>query len=257
MDTIVLIKVITALILPPGSLLIGLLLALCLWRSRPRVAAILVAAATLALYLASMPLVAGRLAAALEGGYPAVDASAVAAFGAEAIVVLGGGRRLYAPEFGGPTVSTLALARVRYAARLQRATGLPIAVTGGAVVLPGQAEGTLMAKTLAEDFQVPVRWVEAAARNTAQNARFVHDILAPLGVRRVVVLSHANHLPRAVEMFRDQGFQVLPAPTAFNGNPSAGGRLVLGDLLPSSHALDGTRVALHEHLGLLWYRLHR
>lgn len=253
MDTIAVIKVITRLIMPPGCLVIALLVGLCAWRRWPRLAVTLIASSALALYLLSTPLVAGRLANTLEVD-PAVDALQVAAFGAEAIVVLGGGRRLHAPEFDGPTVSTHALARLRYAAHLQRTTGLPIAVTGGTVMRPALPEAELMAKVLKEDFQQPVRWVETASRNTAQNATGIRALLQPEGIRRVVVLSHATHLPRAVQMFRDQGFEVLPAPTAFIGDPDPGSVLI-GDLLPSAEALLHTRLALHEHLGLLWYRL--
>lgn len=253
MDSIVLIKVLTELIMPPGCIVIGLLLGLSLWRRRPRAAGALVAAATGALYLASTPLVSARLADTLEI-YPVVDAARIAAFGAQAIVVLGGGRRLYAPEFDGPTVSTHALARLRYAARLQRQSGLPLAVTGGAVSWPAAAEGTLMARVLREDFQVPVRWVEAASRNTVQNARLTRKMLAAENIQRVVLISHAAHLRRATEMFVDQGFQVLPAPTVIRGSAHSHG-VTPGDLLPTATALFRTRLALHEHLGRLWYRL--
>ena len=51
---------------------------------------------------------------------------------AQAIVVLGAGKRTHAPEFGGETVNRLALERLRYAATLARETRLPMLVSGGA-----------------------------------------------------------------------------------------------------------------------------
>ena len=52
---------------------------------------------------------------------------------AGAIVVLGGGRYDEAPEYGDDTISLAGLRRVRYAAVLQRRTGLPVLVSGGSV----------------------------------------------------------------------------------------------------------------------------
>ena len=52
---------------------------------------------------------------------------------AQAIVILGGGVRRNAPEYGGDTVGRLTLDRVRYGAFVARATGLPVLVTGGVV----------------------------------------------------------------------------------------------------------------------------
>src|SRR5258707_4562639 len=47
-----------------------------------------------------------------------------------AIVILGAGRRVYAPEFGGETVDEFGLERVRYGAALARLTELPVLVSG-------------------------------------------------------------------------------------------------------------------------------
>ena len=239
--------------MPPGCVLLALVAGLLSWRRWRRLALSLIGAGTFVLYACSTPMMASVLARTVEI-HPAVDAAAVSAFAAEAIVILGGGRRTHAPEFDGPTVSGHALERLRYGARLQRATGLPLVVTGGVAVGDQAPEGPLMAKALAQDFQVAVKWVEQHSRNTAENARNVAAILLPKGIKRVVVLSHAMHLPRAVEMFADQGFDVLPAPTAFVAPPKIT-RLYLPDFIPSARALMLTRLALHEHLGRLWYRL--
>ena len=50
---------------------------------------------------------------------------------AKAVVILGGGVRRNAPEYGGDTLATLTLERVRYGARVARLTGLPVLVSGG------------------------------------------------------------------------------------------------------------------------------
>jgi uncharacterized SAM-binding protein YcdF (DUF218 family) len=108
-----------------------------------------------------------------------------------------------------------------------------------------------MAKALREDFRTPVRRVETAARDTHQNAVYSARILRAEGVRRVLLVTHAMHMPRAVEAFERAGLQVVPAPTAFY---SRGKQSMLG-WLPSAAGMYRSYYAMHEWIGLLWYRL--
>ena len=195
------------------------------------------------------PLVGDTLLRTLETE-PPITAAGLAR--AQAIVVLGGGSYPSAPEYGGDTVSGATLERLRYAARLQRASGLPVLVTGGAP-FGGRPEGVAMAQSLTEDFGVPVRWVESASRDTAENAAMSAALLKAAGVSRIALVSHSWHLPRAIELFERQGLAVIAAPTVFKSNPSPD----VQSLLPSVGALDDSYVALHEWLGRLVQALHR
>lgn len=256
MDTLLLTKFVAELIMPPGLLLLLLLggMLLAIWRRAA--GGVLIVLASAALYALSVgPLAAPLLAAAED--VPALLPADARLAGVQAIVVLGGGRREYAPEYGGgPTVSSRTLERVRYAAWLQRASGLPLAVSGGVVFGRGPPEAELMARMLREEFSVPVHWVEAGSRNTEENAAFTAAMLARDGVRRIVLLSAASHLPRAAAMFRDQGLHVVPAPTAWmRGDDAHAQELTALDWLPSMGTLARSRTALHGLLGLAWYRL--
>lgn len=227
---------------------------LVLRRWAPRAGMALVVLALLVLYALSAGPIAGILVQSLETVPPlAPDDPRLSRV--QAIVVLGGGRRDWAPEFGDSTVSSATLERIRYGAFLHRRTGIPLAVSGGTVFGDGPPEAVLMARALERDFQVPVRWQESASRNTEQNAARSWRLLSEAGTTRIALISHANHLPRAVPMFQDQGFQVLPAPTAFRSGPPAPRRFL--DWLPSAGVFADSRVALHEFLGRLWYRLRR
>ena len=59
-----------------------------------------------------------------------------------AIVVLGAGRRLLAPEYGVAELSSMGTERLRYGVWLSRQTGLPLAFSGGVALGsdPGPAE---------------------------------------------------------------------------------------------------------------------
>lgn len=173
---------------------------------------------------------------------------------AQAIVILGAGKREHAPEFGGETVNRLALERLRYGARLARQTGLPILVSGGAPT-GDVPEALLMQTSLAEDFAVPPRWVEPASRDTRENARLSAPQLKAAGVHRIVLVTHAAHMRRAAAEFSAQGLEVVPAPTAWLGGRESGDRILT--LMPSQSTAYAGWYALHEWLGLIAYRLSR
>ena len=106
---------------------------------------------------------------------------------------------------------------------------------------------------LAADFGVRVRWVESASDNTAENARRSAELLLPAGVRRIALVTHAWHMPRAVAVFAAAGFTVVPAPTAY---VSARPATPL-DFLPRATAMQQAATALHEWVGIAWYALRR
>ena len=169
---------------------------------------------------------------------------------AQAIVVLASGIYYGAPDFGGDTVSTSSLERVRLAAVLHRRTGLPLPVTGG-LGLAGDEHSVarLMKQVLENEFSVPVRWSEEHARNTLQNATFSMKLLAPAGVRTIVLVTHASHMARSKRIFERAGFQVLPAGTGFRGRTW----LTWRSFLPSLAGLYASSTFLHEAIGMLWY----
>lgn len=243
-------KAVATLAMPPG---INVLLALVglILLARYRVAAIgLLLISVVSLYAFSTPLVANALSENLETVSP-YPLRAAGASEAQAIVVLGGGQTDFAPEYGGQTVSAEGLERLRYAAKLHNTTGLPILVTGGRPRGESWDEASLMKRVLIDDFKVPVRWTESKARNTHENAVHAAELLEDEGIRRVFLVSHAAHLPRAVASFKRQEIDVVPAPTGYQKGGTAPGML---SLLPSADALEQSAGVFHEHLGALWYR---
>jgi len=160
---------------------------------------------------------------------------------AQAIVILGGGIRRHAAEYGGDTLGHLTLERVRYGAYIARATKLPVLVTGGSV-LGGEPEAKLMRVALEREFSVPVRWAETESRNTHENAVRSAQVLTAAHIDRVVLVAHSFDMPRANAEFAAQGIEVIPAPT---GIPNYVVDTPL-DLLPSMSALQGSYFALYE-----------
>ena len=241
-------NLLSAFLLPPLNLLLVAGGGLWLWHKRPFIARALLVTAFASLWLLATPFVSDALMRQLEGAPDAVDTRTQPA---DAIVVLGGGTYFRAIEYGGDTVGEHTLARLRYAAKLQRETGKPILVTGGKPLGNALSEGAQMKAVLQQEFIVPVRWVEGDSDNTAENARLSYARLAPFGIRRIYLVSHAWHLPRAARAFRSAGFEVVPAPTAFTTRY----RTDLLTFVPNADALRDSRWFMHEVIGMLWYRL--
>jgi uncharacterized SAM-binding protein YcdF (DUF218 family) len=239
-------KIISVFLLPPLNLLILTGLGVVLLTRRPRLGRNLILLAWFLLYVLSTPFIGRVLLQSLES-IPPLQLSA-SSEGVGAIVVLAAGAYNDAPEYGSDSISAHALERVRYAARLHRATGKPILVTGGNPESK-TPESVVMKDALLNDFQVPVQWVEDQSENTWQNARFSYAILQPQGITTIYLVTHASHMPRAIMAFEKAGFRVIPAPTKFTTSYE----LTPLDFLPRGAALGMSGAALHEWIGGLWY----
>lgn len=246
------------LVLPPTSFFVLFLLGLLLGRWRRRLGRAFLWGLFLVVYLSTTPFLAGELMAPLQP-YPPVDPlhpdSTV-----DAIVVLGAGLRSGAPEYRWPiagsepdtAAGSLTLQRLQYAAFLAKLTGKPVLVSGGpSGHWPQYTVADTMKLTLERDFGVEVRWAEALSRSTSTNAAQSAAQLRGDGIRRIYLVTHAWHMPRAMAEFQANGLEPIPAPTRFVSRSTVTWR----DFVPSAHALTTTYYAVHEWLGLAWRSL--
>lgn len=243
-------KALSALLLPPLNLILLAAFGLWLCRKRRRLGLALTSFALAALTFLSMPAGARLLLMPLENLSTPLTAPREA--GAQAIVLLGGGRMWNAPEYGDRDIpSLISLARVRYAAKLYRDTGLPLLASGGTPDGAAESEAATMARSLEEDFAIPVKWVEDGSDDTAQNAAFSAAMLKQEGIHRILLVTDALHMPRSRAVFEKAGLEVVPAPTMFFSR----NRLTSFDFMPSGEGLRRSHYAMHEWIGILWYRL--
>ncbi len=110
-----------------------------------------------------------------------------------------------------------------------------------------------MQQTLGRDYGLQARWLESASNTTDENAQQSARMLLPLGIKRIVLVSSAWHLHRAIPDFSAQGFEVSPAPTGFVRYEGPDWLLYL----PRAQAMQQTSTAMREWLGLLGRRLKR
>lgn len=245
-------------VLPPTSFFLLLFVGLLLRRRWPGLGRIFLTALLLAVYLATTPFLAGELMAPLQTFGP-VDLENPDPK-VEAILVLGAGVYFDAPEYrpsegsetGVDAPDSLSLQRAEYAAYLAKATGKPVMVSGGPTDMSdGPTLAQVMQITLQRDFGVSVRWVEDRSDNTKTNVMLSAALLREQGIRKIYLVTHAWHMPRAVIAFEQSGIDVVPAPTRFVSRSE----MELQDFIPSAKALLLNFYAIHEWLGIAWYRL--
>ncbi len=239
-------------LLPPGCLLILMVLGLALLPRRPKVGQALLGLSSLLLYLLSIAPVSHRLTALVEK-IPAVGPEQVEAFAPQAIVVLGGGAEPDPGEYpvaGVPSQSSLV--RTTYAAFLARETGLPVLTSGGYGDTPEQSEAQAMAWALS-NLGVTATWLEDQSRNTRQNAELSRKLTEDSDIERIILVTSASHIRRATAAFEKVGFHVLPAPTGFRYRTFY--ERGWYQFLPTANGFRESSEALRALLGELWYRL--
>jgi uncharacterized SAM-binding protein YcdF (DUF218 family) len=236
------------LLLPPGNLLLLALVGIAMGRRRGRLGYGIAAAAVGLLYVLCTPYFSTLCLSLLEKSH--VDP--LTRTEGEAIVALGGGTFGLAPEYGTDVPNHLSLVRARYAAKLQRASGKPLLLSGGSVSGDTLPESRQM-RVVMEEMHVPVRWTEERSVDTFTNALESYRILAPLGITTVYLVTHAWHMPRAQLAFEHAGFSVIAAPTGYASADSTGPSPL--DFLPRASALVSSYYFWHEILGYLAYSL--
>ncbi len=238
------------LVYPPGGpilLLVAGLLACIRWR---RVALTLIVVGVISLYASSIPMTNAWMAQWLERDRSPDPATLDTA---EAIVVLAFGAYYGPSEYGETTSNPGETARLRYAAFLHGKTGLPVAVIGGDRLKTGQIGADRMAQVLMREFKVPVRYRDGRSLHTFDNARYTREVLAKDNIDRILLVTHAWHMPRSKRAFERAGFSVIAAPTQFYASdPLEQGFLAW---IPTAKAMERNHWYLHEMAGLLWFNL--
>lgn len=253
--------VLSALVLPPVPWLVLVLVGTRLVFSRRALGWSLVLAAVSLSWLSTCSGSARLLAQALLQPAPALSAQRIAELKDAvksrepiAIVVLGGGVRPRAPEYGVSDLAEMSLQRLRYGIWLGRQTGAPVGFSGG--VGWGVREGSTLseaevaARIAAEEFGAPLRWQEARSRDTRENAAYSVALLKPLGIRHVVLVTHQAHMARAQRAFEEaaQGaMRIEAAPLDLLQSDTLDAKA----WLPSRRGFETVNLVLHEVLGLL------
>lgn len=185
----------------------------------------------------------------LEQDYPPASIESMPK--ADAIVVLGG--------FTNATGSGIrlielndAVDRLFHGMRLYRAGKAPRLVLAGGAAEGNSPEADFMADLLSE-FAVPrdKMLLENQSRNTRENGVYAVKIMQENNIKKILLVTSAYHMRRAVGVFEKLGLDVVPAATDYQvaePDPS------ILDWLPDAEALGLTTLGIKEYLGWWVYR---
>lgn len=250
-------KSIAQLLLPPGGLILLALLGLIFWRKFWGRACI--ALALLCFWLLSTEPIRDVLTSSLEYQYPAFDVQHIdnhlSPLKGSAIVVLGNGTQENSLDYqGSDELGRYGMMRTIYGAKIAEKTGLDIYPTGGSPLTHDtESEASIMRRWLIW-FGLPQSriHIENQANTTWENALLTKKILAQKDINTIILVTSAWHMPRSVWCFEAQGLKVIPAPTDYLTEQKP---YDIRSFLPRWNVFSDSGSALHEYLGVFWYRL--
>lgn len=208
---------------------------------------------TVALMVMSFSPLGDYLATPLENRFPPAPVDLAEPNG---IIVLGGSVDEYISMVRGRIAFNEAAERLTAPVELaRRFPNARLVFTGGSGALSGspfsEAEVT---ERFWRGLGIPQQRVvyEARSSNTWENAVFTRNLIMPRPGERWLLVTSAMHMPRAVGIFRQVGFPVIPYPVDYRTS----GRVV--DWTPHRKAPEALQIvdlAAHEWFGLFVYRL--
>ena len=241
-------KLLPIFVLPLGWTVIMLLFGLLRKKRWPLVAAVVL------LYVSSMPFVGNRMMHRLEAHGQAIPIDEVAKV--DAIVPLGG---FLGPPVAEEFLPNLSEASERLEAGIelwQKKKAAWLVFTGGRIPWSNQrevegaaAKRIAIARGIPEDRIIVTREVG----NTADEARAIADLIRERGWSKILLVTSAYHMPRAVRIFSHAGVKVLPFPVDFQIDAKE--KFTLLDFLPREEGLHYTELALREWYGIAFYAL--
>ena len=139
---------------------------------------------------------------------------------------------------------------VSSAYRLMHALWMSTRQAGSRILISGGGESARVMGEVAVIMGLPAERVtlDDTAVDTGDSAKHLRQRDSDASC---VLVTSAGHMPRAMGVFKRQGIQCIPAPTEFYSTYPMG----FFDYLPSPRNLVLSDLAVHEYLGIAWYRL--
>ncbi len=152
-------------------------------------------------------------------------------------------------------VGEITQARLMGAYFLYQKIKCPILVSGGTVPgVGGDIPAAITMGRFLRDLGIPEVDIieEDQSSTTLENAKFILDLIRRYGFQEVFLVTSAVHMPRAMLAFQYDNITIIPFPVNFLYENIQPGIL---DLLPNRSSWEHNLRALHEWIGLLYYKI--
>lgn len=232
-------KLIEYAIFPPGSIIIAFLV-ICLVLIRKKFVFYLSLFCAVVLYFTSISPIKNILIAPLEQSYKIPNN-----LHADAIVVLGAG------AYNKNTLDGDSLNRLVGGFILYKKLNLPIIFSGGYATSTRSTAN--IAKRLLEQMGVDPKdiYIDNKSFDTNQNAIYTAQICRKQNFKKVILVTSAYHMKRAVMLFKKHKLDVIPYPVDFKESHSYN----FYSYLPTLDNLVISTEAIREYLGYIYYKL--
>jgi len=240
-------------ILPLPIFWILLLTALILFIRKKKLSRIAFGFSLLWLFIVSTPFLPDLLVKHLEDQYSVISKEAIKnTKGPVHVLVLGSGHTDDEKLSPNSQLSESALARLCEGIRIQRL------IPGSTLISSGYGGSNEMSNALVVARTAILLGIDPNAvkmqenpENTFQEATNYKEVFGDTGT--LIVVTSAAHMPRSIYLFKKTGLNPIAAPANFL--VKKGTKKPPYYWLPSSGNIEKMESAIHEYIGLLWYRL--
>ena len=245
MDLFLLKKIISVFVMPINIVLIFLILSVLYFRRRPSISFKFLISGLLLLIVSSIPVVSDQFMVGLEDNYQAFTRSSKPV---DYIVALGGWHQNNETLPVTSQLSSDSIQRLVEVIRIHKLHPKAKIITSGHHNIDEVSHAQKMKQALVL-LGIPAHKIitENFPKDTEEEAQ----LIAPrvLG-SAVVLITNADHMPRAIKYFQSQGVDPIPAPVGYwiknINNPKDWSYYI-----PSSKKLQQTTIAWYESLGRL------
>lgn len=246
-------KLIETVMFPPGIIIAVLLLIAVTGRKKMAIFLLSLFFAVI-IYAASLGLIANIIISPLQNAYPKPRSLHALQFHIDtkhtAVVVLSSG------AYNSRTLDGDSFNRLFAGFLLQKKLGVSIILSGGRAT-SGIATSVVMRRVL---LKLGIKkldiLIDDKSNDTFQNAKNLKIICKRHGFKKIIIVTSAYHMLRAMLLFKKAGFSddgVIPYPVDYKTEEKPVYNIY--DFFPSLGSLIISSEALHEYLGYLYYEV--
>jgi uncharacterized SAM-binding protein YcdF (DUF218 family) len=250
MDLFLLKKIITVLIMPINIVLLLLIFALVIHHKKPKKSIKCVSVALVILFISAFPPFSNTVMTVIENDYPPYVKSNLPI---DYIVVLGCGHNTNTKLPVTSQLKTCSLQRMVEALRIYHLHPEARIITSGYGGHNPVSNAETVKKSLVL-LGVPAQKIitENFPKDTEEEA----ELIAPrVQGTQVILITNADHMPRSMNYFQEEGIYPIAAPTGYwVKNPDSDKSWPY--YMPSSKKLEQSTIAWHESLGMIvqWFK---
>lgn len=248
------IKILYTFIIPPGSIILALIVFNVYLFKRKYRSAYFLSAIIAIFWLLSTNYIAFFLVKPLENQYKNPTISELKQGAYDSIIMLGGGA-INVEDIGGDgQVSGYVANRMLTVYRLHKNLDLPIILSGGKVFEDTGREADIE-KRIFSDMGIRDQdlLLENQSRNTIENVKYTKVIMEENGLQNPIVVTSGFHIPRAILIFEQENIPVKAYVSDYQISDNISWSIF--NLLPNNQSLNISCVAIREYLGILALKL--